>query len=209
MDKEKNKKVSKGILSGCLGCFGLIVILGIVIGACSAITNKNDTKEQTVTIEKDNVESDKNTDNTSQKTEPKKENRTTPGGDWKAKIKEVSKMDGKESDKFNEIDQYAYDYKPSNKEVSEFVTYILAQYESKKYLKDISNDKYMLENIFKSSVVDNYYKKEKNNPYGDFAFDFYQNSKYVYRGVDTIGSTAVTSNERQMDKALHRINNKE
>lgn len=71
---------------------------------------------------------------------------------------------------------------------------------------DISNHRYMLENIFKSQVVENYYKDEKQNPMQSFAFDFWQNSKYNYRGVDTMTSESTLSNEKQMDKALSEIN---
>lgn len=48
---EKDKKVSKGILSGCLGCFGLIVLLGIIIGACSAGGGDQSSKEKAITTE--------------------------------------------------------------------------------------------------------------------------------------------------------------
>lgn len=186
---------------------GLIIILGIIIGACSTFTFKTYTEE---TVNNEKVELDTNpVDKKSQNSEAKTENNMTPGGDWKAKIKKVSKMDTTENGKFNVIDQYAYKYKPSNKEVSEFTTYILDQYTSGKYLKNISNDKKMLENIFKSRVVNHYYKDDQEKPYGDFAFDFYQNSKNVYRGINTIGSEPVIANERQMDKALGRIENKE
>ena len=58
----------------------------------------------------------------------------------------------------------------------------------------------MLENIFKSQVVEQFY--DGDEPMKEFAFDFWQNSKYVYRGVDTPDSAAVKSNEEQMDKAL-------
>ncbi|MED4530944.1 hypothetical protein [Metabacillus fastidiosus] len=37
-----NKEKKGGFLKGCLGCFGLIVILGIIIGACTAGGNKKE-----------------------------------------------------------------------------------------------------------------------------------------------------------------------
>lgn len=38
-----------------------------------------------------------------------------------------------------------------------------------------------------------------------FAFDFLQNSKYNYRGVENITSESTLMNEEQMDKALDEI----
>lgn len=205
--KENEQNNSKNILWGCMGCFGVIILISIIVGGCTLVLfPDDDKKEEKVTqtpvkterVEIENISS--NNDNGLP---------STRKGNWKNKINKVAKSKLDESKKFDEIDQFAYSYSPSKKEVSEFVVYIIDQYTTQQYLKDISNDKKMLENIFKSTVVYKYYKNEQSNPYRDFAFDFYQNSKYVYRGVDTIGSTAVTSNERQMDKALQRINNKE
>lgn len=180
------------------------------------IDDKVESFEQKGILEKDTTRNYedriKNFDNPEKSTGSyalKKED-TTKKEDFKTTITKIANNSDSPADKFNEVDKFAYDYEPTEDEVSEFTTYILAQYQSKKYLKDISNDEYMLENIFKSSVVDHYYKYDQNNPYGKFAFDFYQNSKYVYRGAETVGSESVLANERQMDKSMIEIgeNNK-
>lgn len=45
----------------------------------------------------------------------------------------------------------------------------------------------------------------ENLPLDSFAFDFYQNTKYVYRGVDAVDSESVLANEHQMNKAILKI----
>ncbi|MGE6756254.1 hypothetical protein ACQKFO_22965 [Rossellomorea sp. NPDC071047] len=126
---------------------------------------------------------------------------------WEDKIKEIALLDLGPNDKFNEVSLFAKDYSPTKKEIANFEEYILAQYKEGKYLKDLSNHEYMLGNIFKSQVVDEYYEPGDNDSIKSFAFDFWQNSKYVYRGVDKIDSEATLANERQMDKAISKMNN--
>ncbi|PAW43490.1 hypothetical protein CKQ70_16810 [Bacillus toyonensis] len=123
--------------------------------------------------------------------------------EWEEKIKEVSSGSGTTTEKFDEISKYAHDYKPSQAEVKQFGDDIIKEYKDKNYIKDVSNHEYMLSNIFKSQVVD---KNASEKPLKNFAFDFWQNSKYNYRGVETTTSSATQANERQMDKALNKMN---
>ena len=122
---------------------------------------------------------------------------------WKEKIKEVSTSEGTPTEKFDNISSFANVYKPTGEEIKEFGEYIIREYKAKTYIKDISNHEYMLENIFKSQVVEKH--SDEGNPIKKFAFDFWQNSKYNYRGVDTPTSEATLSNERQMNKALKEM----
>ncbi|CDN41255.1 hypothetical protein BN871_AD_00100 [Paenibacillus sp. P22] len=69
----------------------------------------------------------------------------------------------------------------------------------------MKNDSYMLTNIFKSVVIEKHYDDAKATPIDRFAFDFYQNTKYTYRGADAVDSDSVKSNEEQMDKSLSKI----
>jgi len=87
--------------------------------------------------------------------------------------------------------------------VKQFGDDIIKEYKDKNYIKDVSNHEYMLSNIFKSQVVD---KNASEKPLKNFAFDFWQNSKYNYRGVENTTSSATQANERQMDKALNKMN---
>lgn len=128
---------------------------------------------------------------------------TTTSSKWENKIKEVASSDKSTTEKFDEVSKYAHDYKPSKDEVKQFGDAIIKEYKDKNYIKDISNHEYMLTNIFKSEVVE---RNASEKPLKDFAFDFWQNSKYNYRGVENATSGATQANERQMDKSLGKMN---
>lgn len=139
--------------------------------------------------------------------DPKSKDKTketvTTTAKWEEKIKEVALSNKNPNEKFDEVSKYAHDYKPSKDEVKQFGDAIITEYKDKNYIKDIFNHEYMLTNIFKSQVVD---KNASEKPLKDFAFDFWQNSKYNYRGVENGTSSATQANERQMDKALNKMN---
>ncbi|MFK4427689.1 hypothetical protein, partial [Bacillus sp. RC51] len=115
----------------------------------------------------------------------------------------VASSDKSTTEKFDEVSKYAQGYKPSKDEVKQFGDEIIKEYKDKNYIKDVSNHEYMLNNLFKSQVVD---KNASDKNLKDFAFDFWQNSKYNYRGVENATSSATQANERQMDKALSKMN---
>lgn len=121
---------------------------------------------------------------------------------WEDKIKEVASSSKNETEKFDEISKYAKDYKPTNDEVTRFENDIIKEYKDKKYIMDLSNHEYMLGNIFKSQVVS---QSSQEQTMKNFAFDFFQNSKYNYRGVENMTSASTLANERQMDKALNTM----
>lgn len=123
---------------------------------------------------------------------------------WKDEINKIAKSNGNPTEKYDAVMIYAKDYQTSDEEVQAFTKEIIKEYKTKKYDADITNDKYMLTNIFKANVINRYIGKV-NTPQNDFAFDFYQNTKYLYRGVDKLGSAPVRANERQMDKALKSL----
>ncbi|HDR8487755.1 TPA: hypothetical protein QC445_004617 [Bacillus cereus] len=139
--------------------------------------------------------------------QPKKEDtaakETVKTVDWGNKVKEVASSDKSTTEKFDEVSKYAQGYKPSKDEVKQFGDEIIKEYKDKNYIKDVSNHEYMLNNLFKSQVVD---KNASDKNLKDFAFDFWQNSKYNYRGVENATSSATQANERQMDKALSKMN---
>lgn len=123
---------------------------------------------------------------------------------WQTKVKEIAASNGSPTDKYDAIMLYAKDYSSTDDEIAEFEKYIINQYLNKQYLADITNAEYMLGNIFRANVINEFYG-QVNSPINDFAFDFYQNTKYTYRGVDAVDSEAVQANERQMTKALAKI----
>ncbi|PEC73787.1 hypothetical protein CON25_09180 [Bacillus thuringiensis] len=128
---------------------------------------------------------------------------TTASSQWKSKIIEIASNNKTPNEKFDEISRYAHSYKPTKDEIKTFGDEIIKEYTNKTYIKDVSNHEYMLTNIFKSEVVE---RNASEKPLKDFAFDFWQNSKYNYRGVENATSSATQANERQMDKALGKMN---
>ncbi|MCU4959836.1 hypothetical protein OB990_27045 [Bacillus cereus] len=113
------------------GCFGIIALFAIVIIALIIDISNDDPKE---------------------KSKPKETVAVT--AKWEEKIKEIASSDKTPPEKFDEISKYAQGYKPSKDEVKQFRDEIIKEYKDKNYLKDISNHKYMLKNLFKSQVID-------------------------------------------------------
>jgi hypothetical protein len=173
------------------GLFGVLILI-FIIAVIVDISNDD-------TTEKENTKTETTKTNEAETT--KIESPKTLS--WEVKVKDVAASSGTETEKFDEISKFAKDYKPTEQEVKDFENYIIQEYKNKKYLMDISNHEYMLGNIFKAQVVEQYYNN--GEPVKDFAFDFWQNSKYTYRGVDSPDSTPVKANEDQMDKALAKM----
>lgn len=123
--------------------------------------------------------------------------------DWETALEELAADDSSKTEKADAAERLAKDYKPSNDELADFQKFIVDEFKSGKYLADSGNDGYMLSNIFRSVVVNR--SIEESQPISEFAYDFYQNSKYVYRGADTADSDSVKSNEEQMNKSLQEI----
>ena len=121
---------------------------------------------------------------------------------WEDKVKEVAASKGTESEKFEAISAFVKNYQPTQDEIKEFGDYIVKEYKDKKYIMDITNHEYMLGNIFKAAIVE---KHSNDVNMKNFAYDFWQNSKYNYRKVDTMTSESTLSNEKQMDKALKQM----
>lgn len=121
---------------------------------------------------------------------------------WESEIAAIAASDGSETEKADAAESLAKKYEPNNEELFSYFEYLVGELANKTYLNQIENDKYMLTNIFKSVLVEKY---AQNDHLKDFAFDFYQNTKYTYRGVDAVDSESVLSNEEQMAKALSQI----
>lgn len=121
--------------------------------------------------------------------------------DWQSKIKEIAESDLSLTEKFDEVSMMSMDYISEDIEIKEFEKTIIEDYKSGKYLADITDDLYMLTIMFKADVVERSYD-DPNHPMATFSFDFWQNAKYTYRGVDAVDSESVLSNHSQMDRAL-------
>ncbi|MFC7685237.1 hypothetical protein [Ureibacillus sp. GCM10028918] len=177
--------------------FSTTLIICIGLAACNGedtATNEEEITEPSPTDEASEpaAEDTPTEENASEEIEP---------DNWARKIYEIASNEEVASDKFYELEQYLLEYEASEEEVDQFKTDIVEDYQSGTYLDEIDNHDRMLTNIFKSYFV------EKNNEGAikEFAFDYNQNLKYAYRGVDSPDSDAVKSNEAQMDKVLAEI----
>lgn len=180
--------------------YGLLIaaLFVAVLAACgSEDTSKEDTGSENTDSQQE-TSNEESTDETTQETE------TTV--DWATQVADIANGDGSETEKFDQVSSLAMDYSPTDEELETFGDDIINEYKNGTYLSEITNHEYMLKNIFKAQVVDNAFEDNEQEPLDSFAFDFLQNSKYTYRGVDAVDSQSVQSNEKQMDDALAQIN---
>lgn len=155
----------------------LIFVLALFLAACGS-------NEETEPIVEDNVEeSEQNVMS------------------WDEQIKHLATNEDMAADKYSALERYMMEYESTSEEVAQFKSDILSEYKAGTYLNEITNHEFMLANIFKSYVVE----QNSDGALKDFAFDYFQNMKYTYRGVDAVDSEAVKSNESQMDESLTEI----
>ena len=178
------------------GLFSLLIVAVIMmLGACSEEeTAPKEEPKETVKEEAPKEEAPK---------EEKETETEKVSVNWEEQVKLIASSDKSETEKHDEVVMLAKDHEATEAEVKEFGDFIIQEYKSGKYLSDIKNHEYMLNNLFKSTVVEE--NLEEGNPMKDFAFDFLQNTKYTYRGVDAVDSSSVKSNEEQMAKALAKM----
>ncbi|MEK9198438.1 hypothetical protein [Ureibacillus sp. FSL E2-3493] len=184
--------------------FSAALILTLGLAACgnddsAEVVKENEEKasdvEQTETNHSEEINSD-----VEETTEVGTEN-LTDAINWEEKIKSIASNAGVASDKFYELETFLLEYQASAEEIAQFKSDIVEDYKSGTYLSELDNHKRMLTNIFKSYFVE----KNSEGALKDFAFDYYQNLKYAYRGVDSPESEAVKANEEQMNDALKEI----
>ncbi|MGN7453487.1 hypothetical protein ACTHPH_01595 [Paenibacillus pasadenensis] len=124
---------------------------------------------------------------------------------WKDELSQIADISGTKTERADAAEALARTYKPSQDELLEFSGFILQAYSDKTYLTKKDDDEYMLSNIFRAVVLERFMDDAEKLPLDSFAFDFYQNTKYVYRGVDAVDSESVLANEHQMNKAMIKI----
>ena len=169
--------------------FSAALVLSLGLAGCSE--EKNETPEPIKEVE--NVE-----DNTINKEEPTiVENKIS----WTEQISSLATNEDAASDKFYAIEKLMMEYEATTEDVEQFKSDIMNDYKSGTYLSELDNHERMLANIFKSYIVE----RNSEGAWKDFAFDYHQNLKYTYRGVDAIDSDSVKSNESQMDKAIAKM----
>lgn len=190
--------------------YGLLIatLFVVVLAACgSEDTSKEDSGAENTDSQVETPK-EESTDESSHETETAavEEETDETTVDWDTQVADISNGDGSETEKFDQVSSLAMDYSPTDEELETFGNDIVNEYKNGTYLSDITNHEYMLKNIFKAQVVDSAFEDNEQEPLDSFAFDFLQNSKYTYRGVDAVDSQPVQANEKQMDDALAQIN---
>jgi hypothetical protein len=173
------------VLKGILMLFATVFLLA----ACSS-------DEEEKVVEKEEVAEEVITEEVAEETN------TEEVASWQDKVTEIASLDGTTGEKFDAISLYAMDYPVTEEEMNTFLEDIIKEYQAGNYLADLENDEYMLTNLFKSQAVDEFFSEDDVNAKQSFAFDFWQNSKYTYRGVDAVDGDEVKFNETQMEKWL-------
>ncbi|MCY1690704.1 hypothetical protein OVA29_08540 [Exiguobacterium sp. SL14] len=118
--------------------------------------------------------------------------------DWKSEVQKLADGDGSPTEKHDATYMLVKQANLSKKEIILFEKELVKDYKSGNYLS-FKDDQTALMRIFKSVAIE---KNTDNAAMKSFSFDFYQNVKYVYRGVESPTSEAVKSNEDQMNDAL-------
>lgn len=127
---------------------------------------------------------------------------STRKGNWKKKINKVAKSKLDESKKFKEIDQFAYFYNPSKKEVSEFVVYIIDQYTTQQYLKKFLMIKKCLKTyLSQQSFIDIIKTNKVIRIEILYLTSIKTQNTYTMEWIQ-LEAQQLLLNERQMDKAL-------
>lgn len=187
----------------------LLIPFLLTIAILSACGNNLESSEPPVeTVKKEEQKNSDTLTTESPTDEPANElsKETQPSSsEWNTSITELAANNLTTTEKADGAEKLARAYKSSSEELKEFEAYIVDEFKNSKYLSDITNSEYMLTNIFKSVVVERSYEDNEMNPIDKFAHDFYQNTKYTYRGADAVDSESVKSNEDQMNKALAEI----
>lgn len=197
--KIKKKKYYGGVIT----IVSLVLFIIAFIATPPTEEQKNTESTETPKEEVQKESSKPAEEKTKAKEKSVKEQLNKEVADWKSKIKEIAENDDKPADKYYAVEKLMMEYKTKfNKdEIEQFKSDIINDYKSRDYLSELNNHERMLTNIFKSYIVE----RNSEGAVKDFAFDYHQNLKYTYRGVDAVDSSAVKSNERQMDKALKEM----
>ncbi|MDN4495491.1 hypothetical protein [Ureibacillus aquaedulcis] len=186
---------------------GLTLVLIVGLAACNGADTAENDEKITEPSPADEVTEAPAEDTTNEEADAEKTASEDAQSDeidpenWARKIHEIAATEQSPSDKFYELEGILLEYEPSEEKVEQFKTDIVEDYKSGTYLDELDNHERMLTNIFKSYFVE----KNNNGAIKEFAFDYNQNLKYAYRGVDSPDSDAVKSNEAQMDKVLPEI----
>lgn len=127
---------------------------------------------------------------------------------WEDEIKRIAATDNDPTTKHDEVMALAKEHGAEG--LDEFFDDIVTEFLAGEYLQHTDDEVYMLAQLYKARSLDRYGSELARSGFADdveeakysFSFDYLQNIKYVYRGVDDVGSASVIANERQMRDSL-------
>lgn len=145
----------------------------------------------------------------------KKPSVLTKNTGWESSVKKIASDKSKSKTEKYEAVMKLVNKNVMKQDAGDFFLEMVQDYSTQKYLSKPKNDVYMLEQIYKSGILNKQgdmlteggVMTRELLPMYQFSFDYWQNVKYVYRGVDKIDSEAVLSNETQMFKSLLEAGN--
>lgn len=209
---EKNAKRGGGCLTG----FIFVVFLFLLIAGCTALLpdSKNDASPKSSPSASSTAKSPDKPKKSPEKTKDAKDTKVvmTKNTGWEKEVKKIASKNKTPDQKYEEVMKLA----KKNfhiQDASDFAPEIADEFLKTRYLNQPNDANYMLTQIYKSQIMNKQFELLESSGQlttemghlQQFAFDYYQNTKYVYRGVDAVDSEAVKSNEAQMWKSFIEI----
>lgn len=191
-DKERPTKEKMTWTKGRkLGCLAWVIAIPLVVVACTS--GGSDDKPK--------VEHKAKVEAKAEQPKPKHTGKDD-GTNWQFVVQDKTLHDDKWGGKTGVVDEVmgaARKADFSAAVVNKFEKEIVNDYKSKKYLTN--NDPTKMEHLFMATVVEHWYDDKLGYPIDKFAFDYLQNLKDTYRGIND----SVQANEQQMNKILPQL----
>ena len=189
--KKKKSKITKVYFITCG-----VSIVALLIVALTATSNDAEPQANSTAQETDVDDGETSDQEAQAMLDDEIENTVV---DWESEIKQIAKSNGSATEKYDAVEEFAATYPAVDETVEEFTDDIISNFKSGSYLANSEEE--FLTQIFKATTV------EQNTSGGvkEFAFDYWQVQKYVYRGAEKPNSQFVESNEYQMNKSLQSI----
>ena len=177
-----------------LAAAGVFVVLALVVSLFDdpdeTSTAAGDGAEQTTT-------SADTTTTAPPATEPAVQDFAT--GDWAARVAEIAASDTSPTEKHDAVIWLSDEFVMDEAAIAQQLEYIVGEFRSGDYITRLTEEEYAVTNMFIALTLE---QSASDPEVAGLAFDFFQNTKYVYRGVDAPGSEPVLANERQIEAAI-------
>lgn len=124
--------------------------------------------------------------------------------DYEKAIQDITDDESSPTAKYDDVVNLARNqYQPTDVEIKQFALDIVLSYNSDEYMSMIDDESYTLTNIFKSNIVMKEYGEDTLG--AEFAHDYEQILKYIYRGVESKDSEFIQENQRQLEEVMTKI----